>query len=117
MNIFDLPEGFIRVMTASNGRSFEKYSEAVAEKSPAYAVHNGSANAFVSTVLGSDKLVVTEKIISALASFGSAIGFGVTALLAFVDGMSQLTAVNLIIFQAVWSLFVLIITKFRKNGI
>ena len=61
MNIFDLPEGFIRVMTASNGRSFEKYSEAVAEKSPAYAVHNGSANAFVSTVLGSDKLVVTEK--------------------------------------------------------
>ena len=117
MNIFDLPEGYIRVMTASNGRSFEKYSEAVAEKSPAYAVHNGSANAFVSTVLGSDKLVVTEKIISALASFGSAIGFGVTALLAFVDGMSQLTAVNLIIFQAVWSLFVLIITKFRKNGI
>lgn len=116
-NIFDLPEGFIRVMTSSNGRSFEKYSEAVAEKSPAYAVHNGSANAFISTVLGSDKLVVTEKIISALASFGSAIGFGVTALLTFVDGMSQLTAVNLIIFQAVWSLFVLLITKFRKNGI
>lgn len=117
MNIFDLPEGFIRVMTASNGRSFEKYSEAVAEKSPAYAVHDGSANAFISTVLGADKLVVTEKIISALASFGSAIGFGVTALLAFVDGMSQLTAVNVIIFQAVWALFVLLITKFRKNGI
>lgn len=33
-NIFDVPEGFIRVMTASNGRSFEKYSGAVAEKKP-----------------------------------------------------------------------------------
>lgn len=115
--LFDLPEGFIRVMTASNGRSFEKYSDAVAEKSPAYAVHNGTTNAFISTILGADKLVVTEKIISALASFGSAIGFGVTALLAFTDGISQLNAVNIIIFQALWSLFVLIITKLRKNGI
>ncbi len=115
--IFDLPEGFIRVMTASNGRSFEKYSGAVAEKSPAYAVHDGTTNAFISTILGADKLVVTEKIISALVSFGSAIGFGVTALLAFTNGMSQLNAVNIVIFQAFWSLFVLIITKFRKNGI
>lgn len=115
--IFDLPEGFIRVMTASNGRSFEKYSDAVAQKSPAYAVHNGTTNAFISTILGADKLVVTEKIISALVSFGSAIGFGVTALLSFADGMSQLNAVNIIIFQALWSVFVLIITKLRKNGI
>ena len=115
--IFDLPEGYIRVMTASNGRSFEKYSDAVAEKSPAYAVHNGTTNAFRSSVLGSDKLVVTEKIITALASFGSAIGFGVIALLSFANGLSQLNAVNIIIFQALWSLFVLIITKLRKNGI
>ena len=68
-------------------------------------------------MLGSDKLVVTEKIITALASFGSAIGFGVIALLSFANGLSQLNAVNIIIFQALWSLFVLIITKLRKNGI
>ena len=80
-------------------------------------MHNGSANAFVSTVLGSDKLVVTEKIISALASFGSAIGFGVTALLAFVDGMSQLTAVHLFIFLAVCFLFLLFFSTFLKNRI
>lgn len=116
-NIFDVPEGFIRVMTASNGRSFEKYSGAVAEKSPAYAVHNGSAQAFIASVLGADNLVGTEKTISALGAFGSAIGFGVAALLAFMGGMSQLTAVNVIIFQVVWSIFVLLVTKIRKNGI
>uniref|UniRef100_UPI004027A562 hypothetical protein n=1 Tax=Eubacterium sp. TaxID=142586 RepID=UPI004027A562 len=115
--LFDVPEGFIRVMTASNGRSFEKYSEAVAEKSPAYAVHDGSALAFFSTVLGADNLVSTEKIISALSSFGSAIGFGVAALLAFVDGLSQLNAVNIVIFQLIWSAFVLLVTKLRKTGI
>ena len=116
-NIFDVPEGFIRVMTASNGRSFEKYSGAVAEKSPAYAVHNGSAQAFIASVLGADNLVGTEKTISALSAFGSAIGFGVAALLGFMGGMSQLTAVNVIIFQAVWSIFVLLVTKIRKNGV
>ena len=104
-------------MTASNGRSFEKYSGAVAEKSPAYAVHNGSAQAFIASVLGADNLVGTEKTISALSAFGSAIGFGVAALLGFMGGMSQLTAVNVIIFQAVWSIFVLLITKIRKNGV
>ncbi len=115
--IFDLPEGFIRVMTASNGRSFEKYSGAVAEKSPSYAIHNGTTNAFISTVLGADKLVMTEKIISALVSFGSAIGFGVAVLLAFANGLSQLNDVNIVIFQLFWAVFVLLITKFRKNGI
>jgi len=60
---------------------------------------------------------MTEKIISALASFGSAIGFGVTALLAFANGLGQLNAVNIVLFQALWSVFVLIITKLRKNGI
>lgn len=117
MNIFDVPEGFIRVMTASNSRCFEKYSEAVVEKSPAYAVHNGSTLAFISSVLGADNLVSTEKIITVLAAFGSALGFGVAALLGIVNGISQLNAVNIIIFQAVWSAFVLIVTNLRKNGV
>ncbi|MCD7872106.1 MAG: hypothetical protein LUG21_02145, partial [Clostridiales bacterium] len=115
--IFDLPEGFIRVMTSSNGRCFEKYSEAVVEKSPAYAVHRGKTISFISSVLGADNIVGTEKIISVLVSFGCAIGFGVAALLGFLNGISQLTALNIIIFQAIWSLFVMIITKLRKNGI
>lgn len=104
-------------MTASNARSFEKYSDAVVEKSPAYAVHNGSTLAFISSVLGADNLVSAEKIISVLASFGSAIGFGVVALLSFVDGLSQLNVMNVIIFQMFWSIFVLLFSKIRRNGI
>ncbi len=115
--MFDLPEGFIRVMTASNGRSFEKYSGAVAEKSPAYAIHNGTTRAFISTMLGADKIVVTEKIISTLVSFGCAIGFGVSVLLAFSNGLSQLSDMNILIFQLFWTVFIFLITKLRKIGI
>ena len=117
MEIFDLPEGFVRVMTASNARVFEKYSETVVEKSPAYVVHNGSALGFVSAIRGSENLINTEGMLSVLVSFGSAIGFGIVALLGVLNGISQLNVFNVIIFQIVWSIFVLFISKIRRSGI
>ncbi len=117
MEIFDLPEGFIRVMTSSNARIFEKYSDMVVEKSPAYTVHNGTPLGFISGIRGSECLVALESALSVLVSFGSSIGFGITALLGFLNGMSQLNALNVIIFQAVWSIFVLIISKIRRSGL
>lgn len=117
MEIFDLPEGFIRVMTSSNARIFEKYSNMVVEKSPAYTVHNGTALGFISAVRGSECLVSLENSLSVLVSFGSSIGFGIAALLGFLNGMSQLNALNVIIFQSVWSIFVLIISKIRRSGL
>lgn len=117
MEIFDLPEGFIRVMTSSNARIFEKYSNMVVEKSPAYSVHNGTALGFISAVRGSESLVSLENSLSVLVSFGSSIGFGVAALLGFLNGMSQLNALNVIIFQSVWSIFVLIISKIKRSGL
>lgn len=117
MEIFDLPEGFIRVMTSANARTFEKYSSAVVEKSPAYTVHNGTALGFISAIRGSEVLVNIESILSVLVSFGSAIGFGVVALLTVVDGLSQLNALNVLIFQGIWSIFVLLVSKIRRSGL
>ncbi|MCH5316671.1 MAG: hypothetical protein J1E05_01725 [Eubacterium sp.] len=117
MDIFDLPEGFIRVMTASNARIFEKYSDITVEKSPAYTVHNGTTLGFLSAIRASENLVGTENMISVLVAFGSAIGFGVVALLGILEGMSQVNATNVIIFQAVWSLFVLLVSKLRRGGL
>ena len=117
MDIFDLPEGFVRVMTASNARAFEKYSENIVEKRPAYTVHNGTTLGFLSAIRASENLVGTENMISVLVSFGSALGFGVVALLGILDGMSQVNAVNVIIFQLVWSMFVLLVSKIRRGGL
>lgn len=117
MEIFGLPEGFIRVMTSSNARIFEKYSDTVVERSPAYTVHNGSALGFISAIRASENLVNTENMLSVLVCFGSAIGFGVVALLGLFDGIAQLTTLNVIIFQTIWSIFVLLISKIRRSGI
>ena len=117
IEIFGLPEGFVRVLTASNARVFEKYSDTVVEKSPAYVVHNGSALGFISAVRSSENLVNTESILSVLVSFGSAIGFGIVALLGVLSGINQLNVLNVIIFQSVWSIFILLISKIRRSGI
>lgn len=115
--LFSLPDGFVRVMNSSNGRAFEKYSNMCAEKSPAYVVHNGSALGFVSAMSGAENLEETRKMLSVLISFGCALGFGVVTLLAIVSGISQLGAVNIVIFQALWCIFVEIVSKIKRLGL
>ncbi len=117
MEMFDLPEGFIKVMNSSNARTFDKYSSVSVEKSPAYTVYNGTLLGLISAIRGSETIVNVESVLSVLISFGSAIGFGVVALLAFVDGLNHLNPLNVIIFQSIWSIFVLIISKIRKGRI
>ncbi|MDE6767467.1 MAG: hypothetical protein K2J35_04665, partial [Eubacterium sp.] len=115
--LFDLPDGFIRVMNASNGRAFEKYSNMCAEKSPAYVVHDGSALGFVSAMSGAENLEETRKMLAVLISFGCALGIGVVTLLGVVNGISQLGAVNIILFQALWCIFVEIVSKIKRLGL
>lgn len=112
--LFELPDGYIRVMNSSNGRAFEKYSNLFAQKSPAYIVHNGSALGLVSAFSAAEDLQETRKLISVLISFGSALGFGVVGLLAFVGGIDQLDAIKVALFQAAWCIFVNLLAKIKS---
>lgn len=111
--LFSLPEGYVRVMNSSNGRVFEKYSDMCVEKSPAYVVHNGSALGFVSAMEAAESIEDTRRLLSVLISFGCAIGLGVVALLGFIGGLSQLGALNVVIFQAVWCAFIEVVSRIK----
>ncbi len=115
--LFELPDGYIRVMNSSNGRVFEKYSNMYAETSPAYIVHNGSALGLISAVSTAENLQETRKLLSVLISFGSAIGLGVIALLSFVGGFEELGAIKVVAFQAVWCLFVNLLAKLKTMSV
>ena len=72
--------------------------------------------------IAADAVCVPEigaKDISAQVEFAKAhqIGFAVVALLAVIGGYSQLTTLNILIFQGVWSLFVLLITRLKRLDI
>lgn len=115
--IFSLPDGFIRVMNSSGARVFEKYSEMNVEKSPAYVVHNGTARGFVSVMRASEILVSSNKIISFLITFGSALGLAVTAVLSLIGAYSQISALSVIVFQLIWCAFVRLVSKLKKIGL
>lgn len=115
--LFALPEGFVRVMNSSNARVFEKYSNMCVEKSPAYVIHNGSALSFVSSMAAAENLTETKKLLSVLITFGSAMGFGLVAMLGFIGGLSQITPLNIIVFQIIWCIFVEIVSKIKRLGI
>ncbi len=112
--LFQLPQGFVRVMSSANGRSFEKYSNMCVEKSPAYIIHDGSALGFVSAMSGAEGLQEARKVLSVLISFGCALGFLLVAFLSFMHGLSQLNAINVVLFQALWCAFIQLIIRFKR---
>lgn len=112
--LFSLPDGYVRVMSSSNGRAFEKYSDMCVEKSPAYITHKGSALAFISAMNAAENLQETRRILEVLISFGCVMGFGVVTLLAAIGGFSQLGAMSAVVFQAVWCLLMEIVSKIKR---
>ncbi|MBR0413241.1 MAG: hypothetical protein IJI47_06730 [Eubacterium sp.] len=112
-SLFSLPEGFIRIMNYSATRVYEKYSNMHVAKSPAYVVHDGSAMGFVSAMRAAEIIRSSANLISFLTYFGSAIGFALIALLSVLEAFHSITAVNMIIFQAIWNVFVLMLTKIK----
>ncbi|MBR4242147.1 MAG: hypothetical protein IKR97_07990 [Eubacterium sp.] len=112
-NLFGLPAGFIRVMNVSSAMIYDKYSNMHVESSPAYVVHNGTALGFVSAMRATELIISQRKLIKFLSFFGAALGFGAVALLSLLGAYNQLSAISVILFQAIWNLFVLLISKMR----
>ena len=111
--LFNLPKGFIRVLNSSSAMVYEKYSNMHVDKSPAYVVHNGTALGFVSAMRAAEVIISQKKLITFLSLFGSFLGFAAVALLSILGAYSSITAVGLILFQLIWNVFVLFISKIR----
>lgn len=115
--LFGLPEGYIRVMNRSSARVFDKYSNMIVEKSPAYIVHDGTALGFVSAMRGAGVAITSKSVISFLMTFGTVLGFSIIALLSLISGYSMITVFSIMIFQIIWNSFVFIVGKLRRGSI
>ena len=63
-------------MNSASGRVFEKYSDLHVEKSPADAVHDGSALGFISVMRGAETLEDMQTVLAVLISFGVSVAIG-----------------------------------------
>jgi hypothetical protein len=115
--LFDLPQGFIRVMNYSAARVYDKYSSPSVEKSPAYLAHSGSALSLISAMRGAGIIVSSSKLISFLCTFGSLLGFAVITLLSLLKGYDQITPLSILLFQVIWISFSALVTKIKGTGL
>ena len=115
--LFSLPEGFVRVMNYSAVRVYDKYSNMTVEKSPAYVVHDGTAIGFVSAMRAAEIIMSSKRLIAFLTYFGSAIGFAVIALLSVLEAFQSITAINIIMFQIIWNVFILVLNKIKSMAL
>lgn len=115
--LFELPQGFIRVMNYSAARVYDKYSSPSVEKSPAYLAHSGNALGLISAMRGAGIIVSSGKLIGFLCTFGSLLGIAVVALLALLKSYEQITPLSLLLFQLIWIGFSAVVTKIKGTGI
>lgn len=111
---YDLAEGFVRVLSSASGRIYEKYSERSVPAYPAYIVHNGTANGFISAMYASDVLSGVKNLLSIVQIFGIILGLGLAAVFAISGSLSQIGALRVVLFQAVWSVLVLLFSRYKK---
>ena len=115
--LFELPNGFIRVMNYSAARAFDKYSNLEVEKSPAYVVHSGTAIGLIGAMRGAGIITGTRGLISFLCTFGCLFGFAAVAFFSLISAYAQLSAMGIIIFQSVWTAFIYLIIKLKGLGL
>ncbi len=115
--LFSLPEGFIHVMNYSAARVYDKYSNLDVETSPAYVVHSGTALGLVSAMRGAGILVSARGLTAFLLTFGSVLGFAGIALLSAFGAFGEISALAIIVYQVIWTVFMYIVTKLRGLGL
>lgn len=115
-NLFNLPKGFIRIMSYPGARVYSKYSEMRVEKSPSYLIHNGEAKSLLAGIRGAISIVKTRKLINFLTVFGCVLGFAAVVFMCIIKGYSQLTAMAVVGFGVIWNIFVYIASKIHRIG-
>ncbi|MCC8023037.1 MAG: hypothetical protein LIO46_04560 [Clostridiales bacterium] len=114
VEIFDLVEGFVRVMSANAGRIYETYAQETEASAPAYAVHDGTACSFISTLAASAILTANKGLLNLLQIFGRVLGLVLTAVFALFGNIASIDAIQLVLFQCIWSMVVLFVARFRR---
>ncbi len=111
---FDLPHNFIKVISPVAGVMFKELREEEAENEPCRLLYNGKINAFLRSFTAAFILNDQRRLGLILQYIGIGIGILVMALLSFMSGLTQAGVLRVLLFQTLWSLFVIFIPRIKK---
>lgn len=111
---FGLPRSFIKVISPVAGLMYKEMSEKQAVNEPCRVLHNGSVNSFLHSFTSALKLQERRRIINILQYIGVGISVILMAMFSFLSGLSQAGAVQILLFETLWTLVVAFAPKIKK---
>ena len=93
---------------------YKEMSEKQAVNEPCRVLHNGSVNSFLHSFTSALKLQERRRIINILQYIGVGISVILMAMFSFLSGLSQAGAVQILLFETLWTLVVAFAPKIKK---
>lgn len=111
---FGLPRNFIKVISPVAGLMYKEMSEKQAINEPCRILHNGKVNSFLKAFTSALKLQERRKMINILQYIGVGISVVLMAMFSFLSGLSQAGAVQILLFETLWTLIVAFVPQIKK---
>lgn len=111
---FRLPPNEVKIINAVAGDIFKNCREEELESTPAYILHDGKTETFLRSLLAAFSLNSLIHVSAIVQTAAAAIGLAVLAVLAFASGLTQIGAVQIIVYQLFWTLVTLTVPKLKK---
>lgn len=111
---FGLPSNVVKIINPVAGEMFTKVKNNEAERADAKIIHRGGIKTMLMALHASfeiNNFVNISRVIQFVAAF---LGVAGVVLLAFLSGLAQIGAWQIIIYQAVWAVALSILPIFRK---
>ena len=111
---FGLPRNFIKVISPVAGLMYKEMSEKQAINEPCRILHNGKVNSFLKAFTSALKLQERRKMINILQYIGVGISVILMAMFSFLSGLSQAGAIQILLFETLWTLIVTFVPQIKK---
>ena len=111
---FGLPRNFIKVISPVAGVMLKELTDRQAENEPCRIVHNGKIKSFLYSFACALALSEKSKISTLLQYIGIGAGIALMAMFSFLSGNAQAGVVQIILFEALWSLAVIFLPNIKR---
>lgn len=111
---FRLPHNYVKVISPVAGLMFKEISEQEIPNEPCRILHNGDIRMLLRSVAAAFSIGEQLKISTILQYIGTGLGVLIMAMFSFLSGLSQIGVVQVLLFEAVWTLLVVLIPRIKN---
>lgn len=111
---FDLPHNFVKIINPVAGALFKTLCEEEKPQEPCGILHGGTVSTLLHGFASAFAVLDKQRISTVLQFIGIGIGILIEALLSFASGLSQAGVPQLLIFQAFFTLLVVLIPRIKR---